>query len=245
MLPPESVRELPELALRPGALRFLADALPWQRSLRRDAGVRDRRLFWLGGLLGLFITVLELAGFALGMKPYRVPRPAHPTQAIQVALIDPLHETPPPPPEPEAPIVVRASRIALEPPKVEDKPPPARHAEASDAMRARMGAGATRATPRLFNPDGSVRLATPDLVAPPAAPATEREAARRGWARIEERGNPLDCKKTRFASAYAPDMSVGDRIAGKYLKWIGLADPQAIGHRAAKRAESGGCEPAD
>jgi hypothetical protein len=39
-------------------------------------------------------------------------------------------------------------------------------------------------------------------------------------------------------------MSLGDKVAGKYLKWVGLADSQAIGHRAEKRAESGGCEPA-
>ncbi|MEO6690490.1 MAG: hypothetical protein ABIS07_08730, partial [Dokdonella sp.] len=70
-----------------------------------------------------------------------------------------------------------------------------------------------------------------------------QEAAKARWAQIEKRGNPIDCKKTRFAGAFAPDVSLGDKVAGKYLKWVGLADPEAIRHRAEKRAEAGGCEP--
>jgi hypothetical protein len=221
-------------------LRFAGDDLPWQRSLRWAPLPRDRRLLWLGIGLAVLVTLLELAGFALGMRQVPLPRPA---PVVQVVLIEPEAEPPPPPPEPVPPIVVRASRIAVEPPKVtEPPPPPPPPPEDSDAMRARIGAGGTGAAPQLFNPDGSVRLGGAAPVAP-KAPANPREAARARWAEIEERGNPLDCRKTRFADAFAPDESVGDRVARKYLKWVGLADPEAIGHRAAKRAESGGCEP--
>ena len=48
-----------------------------------------------------------------------------------------------------------------------------------------------------------------------------------------------------IADAFAPDESAGDRISRKYLKWVGLADPEAIGRRNRARAESGGCEPAE
>lgn len=241
MLPPN--RSLPDLA-EPGALRFAADQLPWQRSLRWTRPVRDRRLLWLGGLFALLITLVELAGFALGMKPYRQLRPV--AQPIRVTLHEERRaEVPPPPPEPEPPIVVRESRIAVEAPEVKTRPPPpSPPAEDSDAMRARIGAGGTVGVPQLFNPDGSIRLDAP-TAAPPKAPATQREAAKERWAKIEERGNPLDCKKTRFADAFAPDESAGDRISRKYLKWVGLADPEAIGRRNRARAESGGCEPAE
>jgi hypothetical protein len=242
MLPPTVARPLPDLA-EPGALRFAADQLPWQRSLRWTRPVRDRRLLWLGGLLAVLVTVIELVGFGLGMRPYRHDRP--PPQPIRVTLHEELPtEVPPPPPEPEPPIVVRPSRIAVTAPDVQTRPPPPRPVEDSDAMRARIGAGGAAAAPQLFNPDGSIRLDNP-VVAPPRAPANQQEAAKKRWAKIEERGNPIDCKKTRFADAFAPDESAGDRVSRKYLKWVGLADPEAIAHRNRARAESGGCEPAE
>lgn len=238
----------PEVLLHaPGSLRLASDALPWQRSLRWGEVERNPRRIWFGVLLATFITVLELGGFAAGMHSYRTAhfRRATTPQLIQVSLIEPPSQVPPPP-EPEPPIVVRASRIAVEPPKVKMTLPPPRPEEASDEMRARLGAGAV-AAPQLFNADGSVRIsgAGAPIQAPmQPKPRTEREAAQQRWAQIEERGNPLDCHKTRFSGAFAPDLSVGDKVASKYLKWIGLADPQAIARRAQQRAESGGCEPA-
>lgn len=232
-----------------GLLRLASDALPWQRSLRWEKPTRNRRVFWLGVGLALFVTVLELGGFALGMRSYRSVHYKRATapQVITVQLIEPPSEVPPPP-EPEPPIVARPSRIAIAPPQVKQTPPPPpRPEESSDAMRARIGSGAPVAPLKLFNADGSVRIGGGDapIQAPPDnKPRTEREAAKQRWAQIEERGNPLDCHKTRFAGAFAPDMSIGDKVASKYLKWVGLADQQAIQHRAQKRAESGGCEPA-
>jgi len=232
----------PTLA-EPGRLRFATDRLPWQRSLRWEKPQRDRRLLWLGGSVAFLVTLFEIVGFGLGMRSWHSPPRA--PQVISVVLIEPESALPPPPPEPEPPIVARPSRVKIALPEVKPQPPPPLNAsDDSDAMHARMGEGGAVAAPQLFNPDGSVRIGGNGLPKLPVAPKTEREAAQARWAQIETRGNPLDCKKTRFAGAFAPDVSLGDKVAGKYLKWVGLADPEAIRRRAEQRAESGGCEPA-
>lgn len=242
-LPPERSRARAKSLSEPGSLLFRTDRMPWQRSLRWEKPERNRRVLWLGGLFALAITILQLVGFALVMRSYKIhPRDSAP---IQVVLIEPEILIPPPP-EPEAPIVARPSRIAIAPPQVKEKQPPPPHPEeASSEMQARMGnAGSGATAPQLFNPDGSIRLGTSAVPTAPQAPKTAQEAAKARWAQIEKRGNPIDCKKTRFANAFTPDESLGDKIAGKYLKWVGLADGEAIGHRRQQRAEAGGCEPA-
>lgn len=228
----------------PGALRFASDRLPWQRSLRWGEPPRNRRRFWFGLGCALALTLLELAGFGVGMRSWHH-RPVPAPQAIQVVLIDtaPL----PIPPEPEPPqFAPRPSRIQVAPPQAKTPPPPPpRPAESSDGMQARIGsAGAPGAPPQLFNPDGTIRVGPAAPAVRAAAPKTEREAAIARWNEIAERGNPLDCRKTRFARAFAPDESAGDKVARKYLKWVGLADMQAIERRNRQRAEAGGCEPA-
>jgi len=229
---------------RPADLRFATDALPWQRSLRWAGPARDRRLLALGIVLAVLITVLELLGFAAGMHPYR--RTVSQRSVIQVVLIEPEPEIPPPPPEPEPPeFVRRPSRIAIAAPKVRTTPPPTAPAETSDAMTARIGnAGTAAPPPQLFNADGSIRLgAGSTAVTAPSAPKNPQEAAKARWAEIQKKGeNPLDCKKTRFAQAFAPDESVGSGIARKYLSWAGLYDPHDTQRRAQRAAE--GCEPA-
>jgi hypothetical protein len=232
----------PPTLAEPGRLHFAADRLPWQRSLRWQKPWRDRRLLWIGGSIAFLVTLFEVVGFGLGMRSWHT----HPRvpQVISVVLIEPPSALPPPPPEPEPPIVARPSRIRIALPEVKETPPPLAAAEDSDAMRARIGEGGSGAAPRLFNPDGSVHLGGSGAPTLPNKPKTEREAAKARWAQIDAPINPLDCRKTRFAGAFAPDMSLGDKVAGKYLKWVGLADPQAIRHRAEQRAYSGGCEPA-
>lgn len=238
----------PSSLLEAGGLHFETDRLPWQRSLRWVEPRRDRRKWGLGLLFALLVTILELAGFALGMRSLRTrPSPPHVNEVVQVVLLDP-ELLPPPPPEPEPPAFVkRPSRIAIAPPKVVSTPPPPHAVESSDAMSGRLGsAGTAVPTPQLFNPDGSIRLgADTAVVAPPAQPKNQRQAAEARWAKIETRGNPLGCKKTRFSNAFAPDLSAGDKVAGKYLKWVGLADMEAIKHRGEQRAEAGGCEPSN
>ncbi|MEO5626878.1 MAG: hypothetical protein ABIQ70_12790 [Dokdonella sp.] len=228
----------------PGFLRFRTDQQPWQRSLRWSKPERNRRLLLLGGLFALAMTILQLVGFALVMRPYRI-HLARNAEPIQVVLIEPEILIPPPP-EPEAPIVARPSRIAIAPPQLKDKQPPPPHPEEpSSEMQARMGnAGSGTTVPQLFNPDGSIRLGTSTAPSAPLAPKNPQEAAKARWAQIEKRGNPIDCHKTRFAQAFTPDESSGDKVARKYLKWVGLADMEAIRHRNEKRAEAGGCDPA-
>lgn len=231
------------LSSDPASLRFAADALPWQRSLRWSRPLRDRRVIAACGLLAFLVVVLELAGFALGMKPLR--QPPRVDRTIHVVLIEPEPPPPPAPPEPEPPeIVRRASRIAIDTPTVRTRTPPPERSESNEA-NARIGSAGV-AAPQLFNPDGSVRLGgVGAIAAPPAKPENPRQAAQARWAEIQKRGNPLDCKKTRLSSAFEPDQSLGDKVAGKYLKWIGLADGEAIAHRRQQRAASGGCEPAE
>lgn len=242
---PSPSADTPSL-FEPGALHFDTDRLPWQRSLRWADPPRDRRLLAWGLLFAVLVTVLQLVGFALGMRSYHAKRTTpHATPVVQVVLIEP-EQVIPPPPEPEPPeFQRRPSKIAIAPPRVNTPPPAPRPAEASDEMRARIGsAGSAAPPPRLFNPDGSIRMdSSAAPLAPAAAPVNPREAAKARWAQIEKRGNPLDCKKTRFAQAFATDESAGDRIASKYLKWIGLADGEAIAHRRQQRAQAGGCEP--
>ncbi|WP_343793832.1 hypothetical protein [Dokdonella soli] len=223
----------------PGSLHFDTDRQPWQRSLRWSEPPRDRRLLAFGILFAVLVTVLQLVGFALGMRSYHIHPPSSPV--IHVTLIEPITEVPPPPPEPEPPIVVRASRIAIAPPQVRAPPPPPHPAEASSEMQGRLGeAGA--AAPQLFNPDGSIRLGggAPTL---PQAPKNPQEAGKARWAEIQKAGqNPLNCRKTRFARNFAPDESVGSGIARKYLAWAGLYDPHDT-ERRAQRADEG-CDPA-
>jgi hypothetical protein len=234
----------------PGALRFNTDREPWQRSLRWTAPARDRRLLLLGGLIAVALTVLQLVGFAVAMRSHRPWSAPHRNDPIQVVLLETEPEVPPPP-EPEPPIVARPSRVAIAPPEVKKAPPPPRHVEDSGETQARIGSAGAAAPPaeppqpQLFNPDGSIRLnAQAAPVIAPKAPENPREAAKARWAQIEQRNNPLDCRKTRFSQAFAPDESAGDKLSRKYLKWVGLSDPEAIARRNQQRAEAGGCEPA-
>ncbi|HKE47518.1 MAG TPA: hypothetical protein VKB52_05600, partial [Rhodanobacteraceae bacterium] len=147
-------------------------------------------------------------------------------------------------PEPPPFVHHPASKVKVEAPKVELPPPPQAAEEDTDAMRARMGESGAPA-PQLFNPDGSIKLA-PQVLVPKTGPSNPQEAAKQRWAEIEKRGdNPLDCKRTRFAKAFARDESVGDKVSRKYLKWIGLGDGEAIEHRAQQREQRAeeGCEP--
>jgi hypothetical protein len=229
----------------PGSLRFATDSLPWQRSLRWRGPPRNWFLIALGIVFAVLMAALQLLGFVLGMRPYRIHHPD--TSVIHVTLLEPTVEPlpPPPPPEPEPPpFVARPSRIPIAPPRVRVTPPPPRPAEPSDAMSGRIGAAGTAEpapAPQLFNPDGSVRLN--GTLKMPEMPKTERERAAARWTQIEQAGkNPLNCQRTRFAGKYAPDETVGSGIARKYLSWVGLYDPHDTERRAQRAAE--GCDPA-
>jgi len=242
---PAGVADLRQLA-EPGHLRFATDRLPWQRSLRWTRPPRDRRLILLGLLFAIALTVVELVGFGIGMRRQiarEAPKPK--AQNIEVVLIEPP-PTLPVPPEPEPPpFQPKQTKVRVEAPKVQLPPPPQAAQEDTDAMRARIGqSGPGGGTPQLFNPDGSIKLA-PTTTAP-ARQLNQHDAGKQRWAEMEQRGeNPLDCKRTRFARAFKPDQSLGDEVSSKYLKWVGLADGEAIGHRAQQREERAaeGCDP--
>lgn len=216
---------------------------PWQRSLRWHAPPVDRRTVVAGLVVGVLACILQWVGFGLGMRPLPY-EPERSRDAVRVSIIETLAEFPvPPEPEPP-PFERRASNIRVAPPEARVEPPLPAPETDTDAMRARIGSAGAPAV-RLFNPDGSIRLAAPPGDAKDA-PRTPQAQARARWAEIRERGdNPLDCKRTRFAEAWAPDLSAGDEFASKYLKYIGLADPEAIAHRAKQRAERAaeGCDP--
>ncbi len=245
--PSESPRAAPPAAegswrRAPAALRFAGDGGPWQRSLRWERTPPDRRWF-LGGLIAaLLVTLLELLGFGLGMRDKNLPRAPQSVQPIEVILID--EALPPIPPEPmPAPFVARPTRVEVSPPQTRLEPPPLAPEQSSDAMQARIGAADSGQLSGLLNADGSVRLEGALPIAPARA-RNEREAAIARWTEIEARGNPTRCRKTRFAEAFRRDESTGDRVARKYLSWVGLADMRGIEERHQQRSESGGCEPA-
>jgi hypothetical protein len=242
-----SVVPVAEPGLRePARLRLASDRLPWQRSLRWKPPPPDRRLILLGLLVALALTVIELVGFGLGMR-HQIAREVAPPrpQTISVELVEPP-ELLPTPPEPEPPpMQAKARKVQVEAPKIEQKPPPRAAEEDTGAMRAHIGETGAPAAPQLFNADGSIKLA-PETIEAPKRALSEQEAGRRAWAEMEKRGdNPLDCKRTRFAQAFKRDMTLGDEVSSKYLKWVGLGDPEAVAHNVQKREERAaeGCDP--
>lgn len=216
---------------------------PWQRSLRWAPERHDPRWSVVGIVAALVLTLVALKGFDRGMQW----RPVIKEQVIQVSLIDPTPPTAidePPPPEP-APLVTRPSRIRVEPPAVRAPPPPKRADDQdSNAMHARMGEGASASG--LFHADGRVRLPQAGTGVPRPVAKTRQQQAEENWQALQQRSeNPLDCQRTRFAQAFRKDQSAGDAIAGKYLKWIGLANQAAIAKNLEdrERRAADGCDP--
>ncbi|WP_440222312.1 hypothetical protein ACQQ2N_14615 [Dokdonella sp. MW10] len=220
----------------------------YARRFRERHALWHRRHFTRNAVLGLLALALLLnLGWVLTLHGVMLTGEAPDAGvAIQVSVIEPptTYEVPP---EPEPPAFERRpSRIVVAPPTAKTPPPP-RVEEAPSTTSARIGSAGTPA-PKLFNPDGSLRL--PEAGAVRIGPAPEPEnpqaAASARWAEMQERGeNPLDCTRTRFAKGFRTDQSVGDRVAGKYLSWIGLADQQGIAERAAAREQraADGCDP--
>lgn len=237
----------PPKALGADALSGLRLGGPWQRSLRHEKEPLDWRKFALGSAIALMMTALELAGFNRGMQRHATDNSYR--GAIVVDLIDatqPLDFTEPPLPEPE-PLRSRPSKIRIETPKTSTKPSPVVAAEPdSEQMKARIGTAGSAS--KLFDPSGRVRI--PDAAIKASAPvaATQQQRARANWKALKERGeNPLNCQQTRFAQAFRKDQSVGDAVAGKYLKYIGLANNAQIARNLEQRESRAedGCDPAN
>lgn len=224
----------PPKTLSANALPALRLRGPWQRSLRHEKEAVDWRRFVLGLAIALVMTALELVGFNRGMQRHATDNGYR--GAIVVDLIDetqPVAFIEPPLPEPE-PLQSRPSKIRIQTPKTSTTPPVVKAEADSKQMNARIGSAGSAAT--LFDASGRVRL--PDAVANPSAPvaSTQQQRAKENWKALKERGeNPLNCQRTRFAQAFRKDQSVGDAVAGKYLKYIGLANNAQIARNLEQR----------
>ena len=194
-------------------------------------------------LLAVVVNVLWMIGLERVMLVIGPPEDTG--RIVQVTVIEPV-EALPIPDEPQPAVFQRKpSRIAIAPPETRMTPPPLQSASDSTTA-ARIGSAGEPAV-KLFNADGSLRMPETKLRIGPEAIANPQDAAKVRWAEIRTRGeNPLDCERTRFAEAFRADQSAGDAIAGKYLKWIGLADGAAIAERARQREQraADGCDPA-
>lgn len=218
------------------------------RSLARDRRWRarafERRTFIGMAAVAVLLNLMWIFGLDRVMlssfeeNPDRGP--------IQVSIIepDPVFEIPPEPVPAPSEFKQRQSAIVIAPPVAKMTPPPLNSAD-SNATQARIGAAGAGGL-RLFNADGSIRLPEAGSANGTETAANPIEAGKARWAEMQVRGeNPLDCQRSRFAAAYAPDESLGDKVSRKYLKWIGLADPAGIAERAAAQQAraADGCDP--
>lgn len=218
------------------------------RSLVRDrrwrAEVFDRRKVWAMVGLAVVANLVWILGLdrvmvgALWQEPDRGP--------IQVSIIEPepVFDIPPEPEPAPTEFKQRESAIVIEPPVTKITPPPLNAAD-RNTTEARIGSAGAGGL-KLFNADGSIRLPESAAATGPKSETNPIAEGKARWAEMQVRGeNPLDCQRTRFAQAYAPDESLGDKVSRKYLKWIGLADPAGIAERAAKREAraADGCDP--
>jgi len=218
-----------------------------RRAIARDALWRQpsfARNALIGiGVLALLLNLVWVAGLRSVM--YSRATSELLAQPIQVNVIEPPAQFEVPPEPVPAVFARRPSRVQIAPPETRMTPPPVT-SESSSATTARIGA-AGQPAPQLFNADGSLRLPEASIrIGPQQAPENPQAAAQARWDEIRVRGeNPLDCERTRFAGAFARDESAGDKVARKYLSWIGLADQAGIAERAAAREgrAADGCDP--
>lgn len=219
--------------------RIAARVLPLRRALLHELRWRPADVSWRRIAIAVTVVVLAhillvlLLSEAMRPKPFVDDR----RNVIQVSLIER-----PPPLAPAATVHELPPLSVSAPPtgSARNAPAPARRERAQRQVEAPAAASgdaegivATPAAPNLYNADGSLRLA-------PAAPEPEaRDPMTRGKLAAEElaqRGhNIVRCKRTRFAGAYTPDESIGDRAARKYGAYVGLYNP-ATAQKAAKRA---------
>ncbi|GEM_PF-635635 len=222
----------------------------WLHDVRWRRSPRDRRriaLYWCGILL---LHLLAAAGLREAMRPRPLPAPdvARDDVVVQVHLIEPTPVETPPVTQELPPLVVepaRPSAAAVNSPAPARREPPSR--PSAPPPRTVGADEAIVATPRLYNPDGSLRLDLAPRGAPartvPTRPLADDIAA--GKALMQRGHNIVRCRRTAFADAYRPDESAGDEVSRKYLSWIGLYNPHSAQKSAERRAEArGACDDA-
>lgn len=191
-------------------------------------------------------NLLWIVGLDRVMTPMHSDDPDHGPIVVNIITPPEIFEVPPEPEPQPVEFRKRPSKVQIAAPETKTTPPPMT-TETSAQTQARIGAAGEPAL-NLFNPDGSLRMPKARDRIGAAKIDNPQEAAKAQWAEIQSRGeNPLDCKKTRFANAFARDESIGDKVSRKYLSWIGLADGAGIAERAAdkRRRANDGCDPAD
>lgn len=145
--------------------------------------------------------------------------------AIEVVLLD---AGPPVPPMPQPPPFPRPTQRRSQA-SVRLAPTPISVPEKVTSIPAAAAPAQTGKPLELFQPDG--RIWQPQH---PAAPApTPRELA---WELMHRGHNIVHCQRSMFADGYRKDESLGDRIARKYLSWIGMYG-QAAAERLEKRLQ--------
>ena len=196
--------------------------------------------------VALLVNLLWMFGLDRAMAPFDQAEPSRGPIVVNIITPPEVFEVPPEPQPAHVEFRNRPSTVRIAPPETKSTPPPMT-AESGSETQARIGA-AGEPVLNLFNADGSLRMPKATTHIGPKKIDNPQEAGKARWAEIQNRGeNPLDCKKTRFANAFRRDESVGDEVARKYLKWIGLADGAVIAERAAakQRRANDGCDPAD
>ena len=227
--------------------RDIAHLVPYERAQRR-AWLHDVR--WRTGRRGrvwmtLVIAAILLLHLALMLAVRQQMRPRDsdlrpPDSVIHVNLIElpPPAELPPVPIQMPTLIVTGAQAGTANNSPAPPRPAPAARpvAPAAPSTEGVEGIVATPTAPHLYNPDGSLHLSLPTQTAPTQQPlqagiAAGKEMLRRGH-------NVVRCKRSRFANAYAPDESVGDKVARKYGSLVGMYNPHSADKLAERQADA-------
>lgn len=220
-----------------------ARVLPLRRALLHELRWRppdvDRRRIMIAIVVMLLahLLLVLLVRDGMRLKPVAEDR----RDVLRVTLID---AAPPPLPEPSAVHELPTLSVSAPPTgAARNAPAPARRQQDVRQVEAPApssgeaeGVVATPAAPSLYNADGSLRI-TPAL--PQAEKADPLTRDKQVAAEMLERGhNIVRCKRTRFAGAYTPDESMGERAARKYGAYVGLYNPAVAQKAAVRKADA-------
>ncbi|UXI67286.1 hypothetical protein [Tahibacter amnicola] len=226
--------------------RAAAQVLPLRRALLHE--VRWRRPAYDRRIIGIAIVIVVVVHLLLAylMQQFMRPRfePESRAGVVSVSLI----EWSEPPPSIAPPLVHEMPPLSVTAPQqgqaANAPAPPRQERSARQAAAAGAVAPGVEAivetpvlTTRLYNADGSLRVAPPaEESAKPMDPLSQGLAAAK---ELRQRGhNVVRCKSTRFAKAYTPDESVGEGIARKYLSHVGLYNPHTAQEAAVRASEA-------
>ncbi|MBL8299739.1 MAG: hypothetical protein JNN30_15490 [Rhodanobacteraceae bacterium] len=220
--------------------RIAARVLPMRRALLHELRWRrpdlDRRRIVIAVAIVLLVHLLLVLLVRDGMrlKPLADDR----SDVLRVTLIDAAPPVPSPPARvyelPTLSVSAPIDGVAHNSPASARRRQNVPQAQAPAPSRGEAdGVVSTPAAPSLYNPDGSLRV-TPAL--PPQEVPDRLTRDKLAAKELSQRGhNIVRCKRTRFADAYTPDESLGERAARKYGVYIGLYNP-AVAQKAAERA---------